>query len=331
MRIHHGFVSYLLSIGLAFGCGGGAANVPETPEDVPPPSAPAVEKADAADAPPAAPPVATPVVTYAGFSTPESVLYDAEEDVYLVSNIAGSPVGADKNGYITKLSPEGTVIAEKWIDGTQKGVTLSAPKGMGIHDGKLFVSDIDAVRVFDRATGKPVKSIKVPGAKFLNDIAVGADGSVYVSDTGVTLTDKGFEPTGTDAVWKVSLKGAPVRLTPKKADLGRPNGLVAVGSDVWVVTFGAAELFRLGDKGAKADVATLPAGGLDGVVAAADGTLYITSWEAKAVWKGKPGAAFEPAFPGLTLESPADIGHDTKRGRLLVPLFMGNQVLAFAL
>jgi sugar lactone lactonase YvrE len=323
-------VSCVLALNVVMGCGGAPA-VSDTPEDVPPASV-APAKAEAPAETPPAPTVATPVVTYAtGFSTPESVFYDAEEDVYLVSNIQGSPTAADKNGYISKLSPDGTVIAEKWIDGTQKGVTLSAPKGMGVVDGKLYVADIDFVRVFDRATGKPVKSIKVFGAKFLNDIAVGADGSVYVSDSGLKITDKGFEPTGTDAVWKVSLKAAAERVTAKKADLGRPNGLLATAGGIWVSTFAAAELFRLGDKGAKADVVTLPAGGLDGIVAAADGTIYVTSWEAKAIYKGKAGAVFEPALPGVTLESPADIGYDSKRNRLLVPLFMGNQVLVFAL
>src|SRR5262249_7581594 len=34
-----------------------------------------------------------------GFSTPESVLYDADGDVYLVSNINGKPAEADDNGF----------------------------------------------------------------------------------------------------------------------------------------------------------------------------------------------------------------------------------------
>ncbi len=33
-----------------------------------------------------------------GLSTPESVLYDAENDVYLVSNINDTPLAKDNNG-----------------------------------------------------------------------------------------------------------------------------------------------------------------------------------------------------------------------------------------
>src|SRR3972149_4477688 len=42
-----------------------------------------------------------------GFQTPESVLYDAAEDVYLVSNINGSPTAADGYGFISRIGPEG--------------------------------------------------------------------------------------------------------------------------------------------------------------------------------------------------------------------------------
>src|SRR5262245_61192901 len=52
-----------------------------------------------------------------GFATPESVLFDADTGVYLVSNINGSPGGKDDNGFISQVDPNGTVITLKWIDG----------------------------------------------------------------------------------------------------------------------------------------------------------------------------------------------------------------------
>ena len=64
-----------------------------------------------------------------GLATPESVEYYAKEDVYLVTNINGSPFAADGNGFISKLKPDGSVVDLKWIDGTKPGVTLNAPKG----------------------------------------------------------------------------------------------------------------------------------------------------------------------------------------------------------
>ena len=60
-----------------------------------------------------------------GFQTPESVLYDARADVYLVSNINGNPTGVDGNGFISRVTPSGRVTV-KWIDGAAPGVTLNA-------------------------------------------------------------------------------------------------------------------------------------------------------------------------------------------------------------
>jgi hypothetical protein len=82
-----------------------------------------------------------------GFKTPESVMYNAKEDVYLVSNINvdGIPTKKDNNGFISKLAPDGTVLNLKWIAGGANDVTLNAPKGMAIVGGTLYVTDLDTV------------------------------------------------------------------------------------------------------------------------------------------------------------------------------------------
>ena len=60
------------------------------------------------------------------------------------------------------------------------------------------------MRKFDLKTGAPQAAIAIPGASFLNDIAVGSDGKVYVSDSGVKVGKAGdFEPTGSDAVYVI--------------------------------------------------------------------------------------------------------------------------------
>jgi hypothetical protein len=116
--------------------------------------------ADAGTAPVAAKPVAPPRPTAAltikeGLATPESVLYDAETDTYLVSNINGAPLDKDNNGYIAEFAPDGKVVNAKLIEGGKNKVTLNAPKGSAIKDGVLYVADIDTVRMFDRKTGAP--------------------------------------------------------------------------------------------------------------------------------------------------------------------------------
>jgi hypothetical protein len=261
-----------------------------------------------------------------GLSTPESVLYDAEQDRYLVSNINGGPAAADNNGYIAVLSPDGKLTQGKFIAGGVNKVKLDAPKGTGIVKGMLYVADITVVRKFDLHTGAPLGDIKVPGAMFLNDIAVSSDDKVYVSDSGLKPEGDGLGPAGTDAVYVID-KG---KLKPiaKSKDLANPNGLAVVGHDLVVVAFGSDEAYRLNDKGQRQDVTKLPAGGLDGVIAIGD-EILVSSWQGSSVFRGRLGGKFEVAIPGL--KNPADIGYDTKRKRLLIPHFTENSVEVFDL
>jgi hypothetical protein len=285
----------------------------------------AAQPADAAAAPADAAPAAwdgkTPL-TIEGFQTPESVLYDADADVYLVSNINGEPAGADDNGYISKVSPDGKVAEPKWIDGAKDNVKLDAPKGMAISGGVLYVADITVVRQFDAKTGEPKGEIKIPGSTFLNDVAPAADGGVYVTDTGM---DAKFAPTGTDAIYHIGKDGK-VKPLIKDKNLGGPNG-VAAGADgsVWTVTFRTGEIYQVDAKGKKAAAQKLPKGQLDGVVVLDGGDVLVSSWEGQAVYRGKPGAEWKAAVENV--KSPADIGWDSKRKRLLIPSFQGNIVI----
>src|SRR5690242_426460 len=87
--------------------------------------------------------------TLTGFQTPESVLYDADQDVYFVSNINGDPTAADDNGFISRVNPDTQKIELKWIDAAKPDILLNAPKGMAILSGVLYVADLTVVRKFD--------------------------------------------------------------------------------------------------------------------------------------------------------------------------------------
>ena len=254
-----------------------------------------------------------------GLQTPESVLYDAAQDVYFISNINGDPTAADNNGYILRVNPD-SLTTEKFVEAGKNGVTLNAPKGLGLINGTLYAADLDTVRMFDAKTGAPKGEVKIPGATFLNDIAT--DGKVvYVSDSGMKAGKSGFDPTGTDAIWEISGKKATKYASG--TDLDRPNGLEVVDGKVWCVSFGSNELYDI-EKGKKANVVKLPKGSLDGLVHMSDNTFLVTSWESNAVYRGPREGPFAEAVTNV--KSPADIGYDTKRHVLLVPHFMENKV-----
>jgi hypothetical protein len=255
-----------------------------------------------------------------GLETPESVLDDDAADVYIVSNINGAPAGRDGNGFISRIRPDGDVEQLRWIDGAAAGITLHAPKGMALKGDTLFVADIDTVRAFHRTTGAALGAFGVPGASFLNDVAAGPDGAIYVTDTGV---DAAFEPTGTDAIYRFDNGVATPVATG--AQLSLPNGIVVEGDELFMVPFGGNTIMRMPARGgAPTTVATLPAGQLDGVIRLGDGTLLVSSWEGSAVYRvatdGQVSAVLE------NVEAPADIGWDSRRNRVLVPLFMGNAI-----
>ncbi|MEK6767816.1 MAG: SMP-30/gluconolactonase/LRE family protein [Gemmatimonadota bacterium] len=273
---------------------------------------------------PAATPPDTAMSVVDSFKTPESVLYDSAADVYLVSNINGAPFAKDDNGFISRVSPDGRVVALRWIDGASDSVTLDAPKGTAIHGDTLFVADIDAVRLFDRNTGRQLGSRGVRGATFLNDMATGPDGTVYFTDSGLKMGASGFAPSGTDAVYRFDASGNAVAII-RGDSLGRPNGIVVDGSGAFVVTFGTGEAYHLDATGQRSSFPKPPRGQLDGIVQVSGGPFYVSSWEDSSVMSvTPPNDMYMMIVHGVA--SPADIGYDSRRHRLLIPSFLGNRI-----
>ncbi|MBI4715890.1 MAG: hypothetical protein HY760_08145, partial [Nitrospirae bacterium] len=87
-------------------------------------------------------------------------------------------------------------MALRFVEGGKSGVTLHAPKGLAVVGDVLYVTDIDAVRGFDKETGNVLHTIdlKKKGALFLNDLTVDDQGVLYVSDTTV-FVDPQAPPT----------------------------------------------------------------------------------------------------------------------------------------
>lgn len=283
----------------------------------------------AAPTPPAKEPSAEPVLKYTGaFAAPESVLYDAANDRYLVSNVNGSPVANDDNGYILSLSPEGAVTNPKLIAGGVNKVKLDAPKGMAIVGKELWVADIVLVRKFDLKTNEYKGDLKLPGATFANDIVALEDGRVFVSDSGVTMTSAGFQPTGSDQVFVID-KAGKVKALVRNKDLGGPNGLaIGTGNMLLTNTFNSDEVYGIRESGDRDVITKVPGGQLDGLVFI-DDTLIVSSWKTETVYRGKLGGIFTPLISKL--RGAADMGYDSKRKRLLVPRFLDDMVEVYDL
>lgn len=272
-------------------------------------------------------PTATRMATVEGFSTPESVRYDPDQDVFFVSNINGNPGAKANNGFISRVRPDGTVDSLRFIAGGRGGATLHAPKGMALVGDTLWVADIDAVRAFNRRTGAPVATVDMRGrAKFLNDVAAGPDGSIYVTDTGIEFSAAGeMSHPGPDRV--VRITGRNVEIVLEGEQLAGPNGVTwdQANDRLLIVSFAGNDVgaWRSGDQSATTIASGV--GQFDGVEVIGGGRIVVSSWADSSVYLVDPATrSLSPLIKGVP--APADLGFDTQRARLAIPLFQDNRV-----
>ncbi len=274
----------------------------------------------------AKPPAATKVAQVDSLQAPESVLWDQAQDAYFVSNINGNPSGKDNNGFISRLSPDGGPQTLRFIEGGRNGVTLNAPKGLAVHGDTLWVTDIDAVRAFDAKTGAPLLSVDLSrqGAVFLNDPAMGPDGALYITDSGMRFDQQGHSShPGPDRIFRIA-PDRKVSVAAQGDTLKAPNGITwdGTGNRFIVVPLDGMSVFewRPGDK--NPTVIAMGPGGYDGVEVAR-GKVLVSSWNDSTVAMYQGGTEVK-LITGIA--GAADIGYDGKRNRVLIPVLTGNRV-----
>lgn len=244
---------------------------------------------------------------------PESVYLDNNKNLLYVANINGKPTAKDGNGFISILDLNGDIKTLEFAKG------LDAPKGMDIYENKLYVSDIDKLRVIDLSNGKIIKSYHIKQAKFLNDVVVDSMGAIYVSD---------FSPKN-KAIYKI-IDGKVSKWLNETKLLGqRPNGLWLEKSSLVIGTKGGS-IFKANLKTKKIKVykAHIGVNGIDGILPF-DENSYITSDWAGRIFISDTKTSLKIYDSAVNKINAADIWYDMETKRVYIPTFFDNRVLCF--
>ncbi len=244
---------------------------------------------------------------------PESVLLDNQNNLLYVANINGKPTDKDGNGFISILELNGKVKTLEFSKG------FDAPKGMAIYDNKLYVSDIDTLRVVDLTDGKIIKNHHIKEAKFLNDVVATKDGIIYVSD---------FSPAN-KAIYKLQ-NGTMIKWLNSGNLLGeRPNG-VWIKEEQLIIGTKEGTIFSVDPKNKRISTfkAKIGVNGIDGLLPF-DDKSYITSDWAGRVFISSQNKSEKIIDGSADKINAADIWYDMKSKKLYIPTFFDNRILCY--
>ena len=259
--------------------------------------------------------------TLSGFQTPDSAQVDPEDGSCYVSNVNGAPSARDGNGYISKISSSGNIIIEKFIGGRPNESILHAPKGLAVLGKRIYVADIDTVKVFHKKSRQWLRTVDFRAfrPRFLNDITADTDGFLYVSDT---LTNR---------IFKIDPRNNhQVTLFKKGAELGRPNGLLfnPKTRHLMVAAFQKGQILEIDDSG-NAHVLKRGISTPDGMALDAEGNLFVSSLERGEVYRIPFFGRGELSIYLSGLNTPADISYDPAKKEMLIPSSRGQTVTSF--
>lgn len=239
-------------------------------------------------------------VASGAFCEPETV-YPLPDDTLLVSNVCGFREAG--NGYLSLLAADGTVRDARVVDG------LDAPLGMAFVNARLYVVDANRVRVFRWPGYEPLAVIALDTA-VANDIAVGLDGTFYVSDSA---RDQVLMRTPDG---KQSVLTGQARFKTANGMALRDNHLFVGGVRLWCVDLATEAVTTIGPDWF---------GDIDGIEFEPDGTLQITPVGGPLIRYRDDENIVVLAGPGI---SSTNHGYAPRLGLALIPTGFANTVIA---
>jgi sugar lactone lactonase YvrE len=255
------------------------------------------------------------VKVFGSFHFTESCTFDPDKNLVLAMNAGNRGDDDAPDGFVSLINPDGSVHTAKWIGATRDGLDLVNPLGSAVANGVLYTVDVGYLRSFDLASGRPLRSVQVPGATILNGIAVTDDGTAYISNSR--------DP---EVIYKVTADGQS-SVFAEGAPLAVPNGVAmdTVGNIV-VVNINNNDVITYSPDGDVVRIEKAAEGGNDGLVVTEDGTKYVSSVRFGSVSRIRPGQPADVIATGIP--SAASMCYDSVQKQLVIPL-NPNNALAF--
>jgi hypothetical protein len=283
-------------------------------------------------------PISPNVKVFGAIYSAESCSYDGERGVIVVPNRGVPQTVQTNNAWVSFINHDGSVHTARWI-GVQSAaeranltppLVLNEPYGSDIVNGMLYVADRDGgttanepsvavIRRFDMTTGAPAGETRVSQSAWINDIAVGNDGTVYGTQSG----DRGDHPDPrTWQVLKITPGGA-VSIFVQGAPLRVPNGIAFDRQgNIVVVNTGNGDVVTFSPTGQVVRTETAAQAGNDGLVIMPDGTKYVSSVLNGGVSRIRPGKPAE--LIAQNIPSAASMCYDAGANQLVIPMNPNN-------
>lgn len=254
-----------------------------------------------------------------GFVHPESIVWDTEQECYFVSNIGNNESDSMPDGFISKLSKNGTVVTLKFTD------KIQSPKGLCLANNRLYVSALDELLEINSQTGRIIKRYTNEDVVFLNDVTSDFAGNIYVS---------GMRE---NAIYQLSKSGQ-FTTWYKNDSLEHPNGLLWKDENLFIGGWGNMDenenlkdttsyLFSLNTSTKTLTKQTQTRiGKVDGIQNTKNGVM-ISSWKAGEIYS----IAQKPELILKTETSVGDICFQEEQNIVLIPLNFQHKILAYQL
>lgn len=256
-------------------------------------------------------PFATFITETLGLTHCESAVYDAKNNVIYASLIGGSE---DGDGSIATINLDGKLIDAKFIS------NLNDPKGIAITEERLFVSDVDVLVEVDLKTGHIIKRHSLEGIQFLNDVAIDAQGHIFVSDTRASKIYQ-LDTDGYFSLWLAD------------EALDSPNGLLVQNNSMYVASWGSqpngGRVLIIDMTTKSIDPVTTIIGNLDGISPYDKERLIISDWKS-----GKIHLVDDKGHTQQVLQvgqSVGDIAYVPDKKLLLLPMNKQSRLLFYRL